>query len=104
MYSAAQRRALLSFPTRRSSDLVAAGRDAGAGLLAAPSRRGGWLEPITAGEGAAVCCQHGTRCRDDQDRKSTRLNSSHGYISYAAFCLTKTIRNRADDDAGFALL
>src|SRR2546429_5096790 len=24
------------------------------------------------------------------DRKSTRLNSSHGYISYAVFCLTKT--------------
>src|SRR2546429_7565223 len=37
-------------------------------------------------------------CRDDhalhlaldrQDRKSTRLNSSHGYISYAVFCLKK---------------
>src|SRR2546429_5395421 len=25
-----------------------------------------------------------------QDRKSTRLNSSHGYISYAVFCLKKT--------------
>src|SRR2546429_9871675 len=24
-----------------------------------------------------------------EDRKSTRLNSSHGYISYAVFCLTK---------------
>src|SRR2546429_3340830 len=24
-----------------------------------------------------------------QDRKSTRLNSSHGYISYAVFCLKK---------------
>src|SRR5687768_17686274 len=24
-----------------------------------------------------------------KDRKSTRLNSSHGYISYAVFCLTK---------------
>src|SRR2546422_6538125 len=24
-----------------------------------------------------------------QDRKSTRLNSSHGYISYAGFCLKK---------------
>src|SRR2546429_941735 len=37
-------------------------------------------------------------CRDDEDakakaevidRKSTRLNSSHGYISYAVFCLKK---------------
>src|SRR2546429_1648356 len=26
------------------------------------------------------------------DRKSTRLNSSHGYISYAVFCLKKKIR------------
>src|SRR5687768_18173899 len=25
------------------------------------------------------------------DRKSTRLNSSHGYISYAVFCLRKYI-------------
>src|SRR2546429_5334142 len=25
------------------------------------------------------------------DRKSTRLNSSHGYISYAVFCLHKTL-------------
>src|SRR2546422_2268239 len=27
--------------------------------------------------------------RGDRDRKSTRLNSSHGYISYAVFCLKK---------------
>src|SRR2546422_10032426 len=27
--------------------------------------------------------------RGDPDRKSTRLNSSHGYISYAVFCLKK---------------
>src|SRR2546429_1306039 len=26
---------------------------------------------------------------DMLDRKSTRLNSSHGYISYAVFCLKK---------------
>src|SRR2546422_7153442 len=32
-----------------------------------------------------------TRARGprDRDRKSTRLNSSHGYISYAVFCLKK---------------
>src|SRR5687768_18148987 len=29
-----------------------------------------------------------------RDRKSTRLNSSHGYISYAVFCLKKKIRER----------
>src|SRR2546429_5569152 len=28
----------------------------------------------------------------DLDRKSTRLNSSHGYISYAVFCLKKKKR------------
>src|SRR2546429_6435250 len=27
------------------------------------------------------------------DRKSTRLNSSHGYISYAVFCLKKKHKN-----------
>src|SRR2546422_1774380 len=27
--------------------------------------------------------------KDEGDRKSTRLNSSHGYISYAVFCLKK---------------
>src|SRR2546429_2703140 len=31
---------------------------------------------------------------DAQDRKSTRLNSSHGYISYAVFCLKKKKKNR----------
>src|SRR2546429_7077325 len=31
---------------------------------------------------------HG-RLSDSKDRKSTRLNSSHGYISYAVFCLKK---------------
>src|SRR2546422_4397302 len=29
-----------------------------------------------------------------KDRKSTRLNSSHGYISYAVFCLKKKNRTR----------
>src|SRR2546422_2053081 len=28
-------------------------------------------------------------CLRPGDRKSTRLNSSHGYISYAVFCLKK---------------
>src|SRR2546422_3099126 len=29
-----------------------------------------------------------------EDRKSTRLNSSHGYISYAVFCLKKKKNQR----------
>src|SRR2546422_4033826 len=30
-----------------------------------------------------------------EDRKSTRLNSSHGYISYAVFCLKKKKRRHS---------
>src|SRR5687768_17770542 len=33
-----------------------------------------------------------TRVTPNPDRKSTRLNSSHGYISYAVFCLKKKIK------------
>src|SRR2546422_5100906 len=33
-----------------------------------------------------------------QDRKSTRLNSSHGYISYAVFCLKKKKTRRKVDN------
>src|SRR2546429_5150961 len=32
------------------------------------------------------------------DRKSTRLNSSHGYISYAVFCLKKKKTRRHTTD------
>src|SRR2546429_2364929 len=34
-----------------------------------------------------------------RDRKSTRLNSSHGYISYAVFCLKKKIQVTQEHDA-----
>src|SRR2546429_3873244 len=34
------------------------------------------------------------RCRSD--RKSTRLNSSHGYISYAVFCLKKKKKKHSE--------
>src|SRR2546429_1103963 len=37
-----------------------------------------------AGRVASACC-----ASIFTDRKSTRLNSSHGYISYAVFCLKK---------------
>src|SRR2546429_5342307 len=41
----------------------------------------------------AICAHHhGQGAPANQafeDRKSTRLNSSHGYISYAVFCLKK---------------
>src|SRR2546422_1750285 len=38
------------------------------------------------------------RPRRGRDRKSTRLNSSHGYISYAVFCLKKKKNWIAHDD------
>src|SRR3712207_8301209 len=36
---------------------------------------------------------------DSEDRKSTRLNSSHANISYAVFCLKK--KNKQYQDRGF---
>src|SRR2546422_7037360 len=45
----------------------------------------GWpVATVVAGQ--LVHEQRAARCKD---RKSTRLNSSHGYISYAVFCLKK---------------
>src|SRR2546422_6500273 len=45
------------------------------------------VEPVHHAEAGAEggCQEAGT----GGDRKSTRLNSSHGYISYAVFCLKK---------------
>src|SRR3712207_8041441 len=43
------------------------------------------LKPKCAG--AVTDTEH--RCEAPQDRKSTRLNSSHANISYAVFCLKK---------------
>src|SRR5690606_40885227 len=94
-YSPVYRRALHSFPTRRSSDL---GRHAGAvaagawGFVGATAGRG--ARHRLRGAGLAV---RGDRAggggqwgaADDEDRKSTRLNSSHVKISYAVFCLKK---------------
>src|SRR2546422_1792022 len=53
-----------------------------------PERRGG-TAPGQCGRDRKWT--EGSPCgrRGGQDRKSTRLNSSHGYISYAVFCLKK---------------
>src|SRR2546429_3499783 len=40
-----------------------------------------------------ACGSRRNRRSGVRDRKSTRLNSSHGYISYAVFCLKKKRRN-----------
>src|SRR5207245_11741857 len=79
-------RDLHSFPTRRSSDL------AGGPVSAAWSL---WLIlKITGLRLAAGLCLPAdwAMCLPAVtvgDRKSTRLNSSHGSISYAVFCLKK---------------
>src|SRR5438477_5943710 len=59
------------FPTRRSSDL-ADSEDDDSGKKCCPI-------------GAADFWPH----KEREDRKSTRLNSSHMSISYAVFCLKK---------------
>src|SRR5438132_10426126 len=40
-------------------------------------------------------CEADPFCQRCQDRKSTRLNSSHTVISYAVFCLKKKIYNKS---------
>src|SRR2546422_5987605 len=44
---------------------------------------------LTSAGGMAAALFLSERFKDSLDRKSTRLNSSHGYISYAVFCLKK---------------
>src|SRR5438874_5298613 len=86
---------LHSFPTRRSSDLRRRpdatgepGREpALGGRHPGEQSRQGTLRalrgvPRSSGEGAL-------RVPWREDRKSTRLNSSHVEISYAVFCLKK---------------
>src|SRR5207245_10786468 len=95
---------LLSFPTRRSSDLmsfvylareVSTGHDVAIKVLSpklATDRSS--VERLQREAGLAMRLDHPNVCRilrlgesEDGDRKSTRLNSSHGSISYAVFCL-----------------
>src|SRR2546422_8620609 len=52
------------------------------GAVAVPPALRGWPLPPQHAVGRTAVGVLG-------DRKSTRLNSSHGYISYAVFCLKK---------------
>src|SRR2546422_4763735 len=55
----------------------------------------GWIFEWVVDVLGLACClfiaYYGARAAlaSFKDRKSTRLNSSHGYISYAVFCLKK---------------
>src|SRR5699024_12498902 len=97
------RPALPSFPTRRSSDLsdAADGRqrwqveipgskirafDAAHGTLAVVTESPGH-NPYVPWPGDARGEPVRVTVVDAEDRKSTRLNSSHVSISYAVFCL-----------------
>src|SRR3712207_7517219 len=76
------------FPTRRSSDLLTLGGDAD---LLDVARA---FEAHVAGDTLAVeVVYDGDEAAGEpariEDRKSTRLNSSHANISYAVFCLKK---------------
>src|SRR5437879_8706491 len=82
-------RILHSFPTRRSSDLspdfrAGTARDGVPPVAHPPTRdpRRGRAEAATK---LLACWASGPH----EDRKSTRLNSSHRCISYAVFCLNK---------------
>src|SRR5687768_17759607 len=68
----------------RSGDVFRAARLLGAGESLRRAG-GGVVQPAeAAAREAALATIHRAL-----DRKSTRLNSSHGYISYAVFCLKK---------------
>src|SRR2546429_4872847 len=50
-----------------------------------------WCSSFSLAAAGSVACERIRlpTCCSPRDRKSTRLNSSHGYISYAVFCLKK---------------
>src|SRR5690606_41592324 len=87
-------RDLLSFPTRRSSDLDARTGQPGAQLAVVPdgqhaSTLGAWRGRAEVDGSVVLRDDLGADAPPGQDRKSTRLNSSHVKISYAVFCLKK---------------
>src|SRR2546422_7696168 len=60
---------------------------------------GAWGNPLgRRGRGSDERAEEGER--QQGDRKSTRLNSSHGYISYAVFCLKKKKKIKIKNEDG----
>src|SRR3712207_8842698 len=64
------------------------GRVAAAGVLQRGAHLAG-VQRVDPGVGVEDGEQHRRVLGSRQDRKSTRLNSSHANISYAVFCLKK---------------
>src|SRR2546422_5932722 len=69
--------------------IVAQVPNAGQQRLMTKEAEGGQPDGIGCNTGEDRDPSGAGRHRADRDRKSTRLNSSHGYISYAVFCLKK---------------
>src|SRR5207253_11331581 len=82
-------RALPSFPTRRSSDLVSLARPRSGRFLRSEALRPWSAARIWWSFFAVGFFSSSRRTARRRDRKSTRLNSSHVAISYAVFCLKK---------------
>src|SRR5687768_18086868 len=84
------RSTLFPYTTLFRSEQMALGR-AGIEMQRAESAEDGRVVVLDAG-GDVEEARLEIADEEDQlftDRKSTRLNSSHGYISYAVFCLKK---------------
>src|SRR5687768_17903701 len=93
-YCYGDHRDLHSFPTRRSSDLqklVPTGVYSGPPAIRRLADRHNDIVhwPGERPGGHFVAMEVPGVFAAEVDRKSTRLNSSHGYISYAVFCLKK---------------
>src|SRR2546422_5887848 len=54
-----------------------------------PDRRSAVVQVVTVHDNELTSTYSSLAYASNVDRKSTRLNSSHGYISYAVFCLKK---------------
>src|SRR3712207_7328838 len=61
------------------------------------ARDGDALDVVRDAGVAVVVAAAGRVGRVDEDRKSTRLNSSHANISYAVFCLKKKKKNHTSN-------
>src|SRR5690606_40745824 len=84
-----------SLRAHRPAAVAAAQRERLSRLRARPARAAGVHPPLPLAGHAARGDPPPARVRR-QDRKSTRLNSSHVKISYAVFCLKKKKNNKKE--------